>query len=391
MSDFMHDTADLGAAISRWTDDKPVSRDTFEKINTLVQKYGDERSKLFEEMLHRLGEPDTESLVDNWESLCDKGLSLMETFQNQATSLINSQADPKIVDSSVSRLEEIGAGDFANGDKSIWQENKKAKVAYMAYAIRQIHLGDIELRQKLTEDLKKTREDSEVANRALVHAFGSSADQTLSIASMLAAAGAGKIPVVGSKIKDAIGILKQYNTELEAGKDKAACKKALLDNIKLVDGVGDRLNPTAVTEKCRDGVDAATSLSVSRGNYRAEDWKIFGAACKSSLEERRDLCLEIAKVIFGDLRAEYVHATAYEFATVLTDASSYEGWKAKLNDNAEKIYNELRKEGEVIAAMNNNAFKTTAYQMLKEISEAVTQEINRRKDATALLEEQMRS
>jgi hypothetical protein len=329
--------------------------------------------------------------VDNWENISDKGLELLQRFQEELTHLINNQREPRIVDSDVSRLEEVGAGDFAQGEARVWEENKKGKIALMAYAMRQMHMGNIEVRQKLMDDLKKAREDSDVANRLLEKSFGTVNDKLFEVTTLLASMGAGKIPVVGGLVKQGISGLKEYRDGFKAAQDKKTCKKILLDNLDLIQKVKEKLDTTAITDRCKDGVDAARSLrDAGRGDYRAEDWEKFGEECRTKLEERRDLAIEVAQELFGNLRSEYVNATATAFAALLSDPSSLANWKGKIDDNTQKIYEQLAEEDQLVAGLHDGPFKTTAQSTMKDIRDEVNNQINSLKDTIKDAEELMK-
>jgi hypothetical protein len=57
-----------------------MTRDDLGKAKDLLQRYGDERDRLFDRMQSLLTKPDSDSLVDDWKNDCEKASDLLESL-----------------------------------------------------------------------------------------------------------------------------------------------------------------------------------------------------------------------------------------------------------------------------------------------------------------------
>ncbi len=98
-----------------------MTRDDLGKAKDLLQKYGDERDRLFDQMLAMLSKSDTDSITDDWKDNCEKGNDLLESLNSDMPKSPTGEG-----------LNGVGARDFYEGEKKVWAENGKGQLALVA-------------------------------------------------------------------------------------------------------------------------------------------------------------------------------------------------------------------------------------------------------------------
>ena len=121
MSDFDRDIPYARDAFQDWgwEDGHFLSRDDASKVRDLLNDFGEKRAACFEAMAGLL-ELREEKLAERWQRICDVSLELL----NKLDSDIGDTA--KNSDESYSSMSAIGLKDFAEGEKKIWQECRRA-------------------------------------------------------------------------------------------------------------------------------------------------------------------------------------------------------------------------------------------------------------------------
>src|SRR5580765_7404265 len=102
----MEDIAQATAAVVRTAGEIGMTRDDLGKAKDLLQKYGDERDRLFDQMQALLSKSDADSIVDDWKNNCEKGNDLLESLNNDMPKSPTGEG-----------LSGVGARDFSEGEK----------------------------------------------------------------------------------------------------------------------------------------------------------------------------------------------------------------------------------------------------------------------------------
>jgi hypothetical protein len=191
MSDFIQDMKDASERFNKWCDAGQIFDEDFHKIDTLLQKHYDQRSELFEVLLKIL-EQDSDSLSDNWERVCDQGLRILDDL------------DRAIPSTAGDGLKGIGLGSFLDGEKKIWQENGKGKIATMAEIIVAVSKDDVAIAKAAEQDLLNARNEG----NSIQEYMRASMDETKNALTELAGKAvekattrvAAEIPVIGQNL-----------------------------------------------------------------------------------------------------------------------------------------------------------------------------------------------
>jgi hypothetical protein len=345
-------------------------KDELEKARDLCEKYGDERDRLFDEMVSLLRQPDTSSLRDNWKTRCDKGKDLLERLDREMPQSPTGQG-----------LNGVGAGDFAQGEKKIWEQNAKADIAFVADVINKIYMADLELIKKCNDDLKTVRDGDKAVQALVEENLGGIKNDVLDIVKTVAQkAGEKELTswMKGGSAKDYFKkwysyLFKRMEDNLKAAKQKRLLKQILLDNIELVGKTKDQLSEEWIAAMYKKGEEFSRSLkSLGSGVFIASDWGKFGEDCIKELAERRDRAIEQSKKLFGELFPTLTEETNRSYAALTDDPSKLTAWKSEMDDNFKSIDDLLKKEDELINAIAEGAFKKAARETFDEVRLTVT-------------------
>ncbi len=387
MSDFIQDTKDASEIFKKWADSNAILDDDFRTIDTAIQKHYDQRSELFEIMLKILEQSD-DSLADNWQRVCDKGLDLLER--------LNSAIPSRAADG----LKGIGLGSFADGEKKVWQENRKATIATIAEIISEIGRNDADLIKQLEEDLKRAREDGRAADELAKSTFGETNETMRQLAIQAAEKGATKvvseIPLIGEKLtpiaNKAVEIVLGGSAKTrELARKKRAYKDILIGNRKKIDDLKEKLNDDCIKNVRQKGFEFADSLRGvgSTGDYKAADWESFAKECKERLKNRSEPAIERAQYLYQTVRPAYIEGLTGAFATLASDPAALATFKNELDEDTQKVYEALEKDREVIMALRDGSTKTTAWATLKKIMDDVTEAVKKLKESIKDAEEML--
>jgi hypothetical protein len=368
-----------------------MTQDDLQKCNDLLTRYGDERDRLFDQLLSLLGRSDASSIIDDWKNLCETGRNLLEPLDTEIPKSPTGEEG----------LKGVGAGNFAEGEKKIWDENaKNAYLALTADGLSTIYNADLELIQKCTEDLKDILDGDKSAEAIIQQNFGGMEDRMKELLATFAS----KAPqVLNLWLKD--GSARTYTKEwsdyigrsleenLAAAKQKGAIKGLIVGNIKLLSDTEEQLGDSRIDEMYEKGEEFAKSLpGIGRdGDYDARDWEKFGDECTRLLAERRDRSKEQSEKVYAELLPQFSEQNARAFAALTDDPSTLATWTSEIQDDRESIEEAIGKEDEIIEALAEGPYKQALRETFEEVRLIITTSFkllfDRTKDAEDELEE----
>jgi hypothetical protein len=100
--------------------------------------------------------------------------------------------------------------------------------------------------------------------------------------------------------------------------------------------------------------------------------------------------VEKAKMLFDNMQPMYVESLKTSFTTLLSDPATLEKLKDELNDDTQKMFEELAKEDVVISLLRDSEPKRTAAAQMKQIVTEVTEALKQLKDAIGKIDEEMK-
>jgi hypothetical protein len=391
MSDFQQDASEACNAFTEWCDRNPdntISNDDFAKINSLIQKYGDDRDTYFQGMLKDLENLD-EGSPDTWQQICERGTSRLGDLDS---------AIPRNVGDGLSG---IGLRDFSENEKKLWAKNSESTIAIMAWKIRTAELGNDALGQKMAKDLEDAKsagmdaaqgikqiiaEHNGAAN-FVIHKVGETVADYLST----------KIPkpllelsaqIGGTENKLEDGFKKKVSASVQAAQLQKY-KTILLDNWKSMKDAQKILSLDAI----KDAIDKAASCSsdlqgIRSGSYNAADWSKFAKQCEQRLVEISARAIGKAQYLSGEVVPNYKEATRRAFfSQSLKDAIS--GGKNDLDQAMGNVFAQLKADLEVQATLRDNEAKARASEQLREMESGLRESWqDYKKDLEDFLEDQ---
>lgn len=373
--------------LNKWADGAVIDLDDFQDVDRAVQKYADERERLFDELQNAL-KRDTD-IQSPWDNLCDKGLQLTERLNDE------------IEDDVPNGFAGMGMADFYEGEKAAWQECKSGRIGLIAEAMFEIGKNDVEIYKQLEEDLKRAREDSKLVDEVSRATFGDMKDSVRNViaevAGVLAAAKAAGLDMIGkglsSKARQTVSsFIKGSSAMREMAKKKRAAKDILIRNSDMVDKAKEQIGDGAVRDILKRCEELTKSWKeASRGDYNAQDWDSFGRECVEILKDKSEPVIEKAKMLFDNMQPMYIESLKTSFTTLLSDPATLEKFKDELDDETQKMFDELAKEDVVISLLRDSEPKRTAAAQMKEIVSEVTEALKELKDAIREIDEEMKS
>ena len=343
----------------------------FADLDGLIQRHYDERARLFDELQNALKRD--KDIQSPWDSLCDKGLEM--------TDRLNNEIARKIPDG----FKGLGMSDFYEGEKKAWQDCKSGRIGLIAETFYDIGQNDVEIYKKLEEDLKKAREDSKLIDEVSRATFGEVREQARNVvaevAGILVAIPAAALPMIGKGLSSktrqlVVSMIKGSSSVRELTKKKRAAKEILVRNVELVVKAKEQIGDGAIQNILKRAEELANSWKgASRSDYNAQDWDSFARACIEILRNKAAPVTEKAKMLFDNMQPMYAEALKTSFITLFTDPSTLENFKGQLNDDMQKMLEDLAKEDLVIASLRDSEPKRSAdaqmKQMVKEVNEAL--------------------
>jgi len=385
----MEDIAQATAAVVRTAGEIGMTRDDLGKAKDLLQKYGDERDRLFDQMQALLSKSDADSIVDDWKSNCEKGNDLLENLNNDMPKSPAGEG-----------LSGVGARDFYEGEKKVWAENAKGQLALVANVIARVNAANTGLIQQCNDDLKMIRDSNAEAQSTLNDNLDFVKSDLLDVINTLASKVNDKSLTAWMKDGQAKDYIKKWNDNIvqktdenfKAAQQKGALRKQILDKIELLNNAREQLDEKWIDDMYRSGEDGAKSLpgAGETGDYRALDWVRFGESCTEPLAESRDAAKEQARTVFEELLPAFQEEGNTTFAALTDDPSRLEDWKSDLQDKQESIQETLANEDEAIKDLAEGPYQDAARETFDEFRSTFTDGMKLLSDRTKDAEDQMR-
>jgi hypothetical protein len=355
----MEDIVQVITAVARTAGEVGMTRDDLGKAKDLLQRYGDERDRLFDQMQSLLTKPDSDSLVDDWKNDCEKASDLLESLNNDMPKSPTGEG-----------LAGVGGRDFYEGEKKVWAENSKAQLALVANVIAKVKAANTGLIQQCNDDLKTIHDSDAEAQSTLNENLDFIKTDLLDVANTLTSKMNDKSLTGWMKegqAKDYIrkwkdNIVQKTDENFKAAQQKGALRKQILDKIELLNNAREQLDEKWIDEMYRSGEDGTKSLRSAgeTGDYRALDWVKFGGSCIEPLADNRDDAKEQAKTVFDELLPAFQEERNTTFAALTDDPSRLEDWKGDLHDKQESIQEALSIEDETIKDLAEGPYRDAA-------------------------------
>ena len=385
----MEDIVQTAVGIAKAAGETGMTRDDLGKAKDLLQKFGDERDRLFDQMLSLVSKPDGDGITDAWKDLSEKGKGLLEDLNNDA---------PK---SPVGEgLAGLGARDFYEGEKKVWAENGKGQIALVADVLIKVKAANVGLIQQCNDDLKSIRDTNGEIQSSLNESLDETRADLLDLVNTLASKANDKTLTAWMKegqAKETIkkwneGIVRRTDDNRKGAEQKGALKKQILDRIEMLGNAREQLDEKWIEEMYRSGEDGAKALASSgeTGDYRALDWARFGQGCLEPLGEIRDAATEQSKTVFDEVLPEFQEECNAKFAALTDDPSKLEDWKGELQDKQEAIQDALSTEDELIKNLAEGPYQDAARETFDEFRSTFTDGMKLLFDKTRDAEDQLR-
>ena len=385
----MEDIVQTAVGIAKAAGETGMTRDDLGKAKDLLQKFGDERDRLFDQMLSLVSKPDGDGITDAWKDLSEKGKGLLEDLNNDA---------PK---SPVGEgLAGLGARDFYEGEKKVWAENGKGQIALVADVLIKVKAANVGLIQQCNDDLKSIRDTNGEIQSSLNESLDETRADLLDLVNTLASKANDKTLTAWMKEGQAQETIKKWNEGIvrrtddnrKGAEQKGALKKQILDRIEMLGNAREQLDEKWIEDMYRSGEDGAKALASSgeTGDYRALDWARFGQGCLEPLGEIRDVATEQSKTVFDEVLPEFQEECNAKFAALTDDPSKLEDWKGELQDKQEAIQDALSTEDELIKNLAEGPYQDAARETFDEFRSTFTDGMKLLFDKTRDAEDQLR-
>ncbi len=385
----MEDIVQVIAAVARTAGEVGMTRDDLGRAKDLLQKYGEERDRLFDQMQAMLSKSDADSIVDDWKNNCEKGNDLLESLNNDMPKSPTGEG-----------LHGVGAHDFYEGEKKVWAENAKGQLALVANVIAKVNAANTGLIQQCNDDLKTIRDSDAEAQSTLNENLDFIKSDLLDVINTLTSKVNDKSLTAWMKEGQAKDYIRKWNDNIvqktdenfKAAQQKGALRKQILDKIELLSHAREQLDEKWIDDMYRSGEDGAKSLPSAgeTGDYRALDWVRFGQSCTGPLAESRDAAKERANTVFNELLPAFQEESNTTFAALTDDPSRLEDWKSDLHDKQESIQETLATEDEVIKDLAEGPYQNAARETFDEFRSTFTDGMKLLFDRTNDAEDQMR-
>ena len=350
-----------------------MTKADFGKATDLLQRYGDDRSRLFDQLLALLDKTDASSILSDWKNLCETGRNLLEPLEgNMPKSPMGDEG-----------LKAVGLNDFSIGEKKIWEENAgNAYLALTADGLSTIYSADLKLIQKLNDDMKTVLDGGKEIESLLQENMSALKKKAQEVTgTMLAKA----VPTVFSffmKDQSSKQIMREWGAfasarmadNLKAARRKGELKQLILQNLELFDKAKEQLGLQRIDEMYKKGEDFARSLADigENGDYRALDWQRFGNECIRRLADRRDRSIEQSKKVFEELLPSFTELNNQAFKALTNDPSMLASWKSDMQDNFRSTDEAFAKGNDILNDLADGPFKEAARATFDEMRNTFT-------------------
>jgi hypothetical protein len=385
----MEDIVQAIGAIAKTAGEIGMTRDDLGKAKDLLQKYGDERDRLFDAMLSLLSKPSADAVIDEWKSTCEKASELLDD--------LNSSIPPS---PSGEGLAGIGARDFYEGEKKVWAENGKGQIALVSDVLVKVKAANTGLIQQCNDDLKTIRSGSVEGQSTLNENLEAIKAELLDLANTLASKAGDKSLTAWMKDGSAKEYIKKWRDDVTqksesnftVAQQKGQLKKQLLEKIETLSGAREQLDEKWIEEMYKSGEECVKTLPSlgETGDYRALDWVRFGEECLEPLGESRDAATEQSKTLFDEVLSGFQVEIDARYAALTDDPSKISDWKSELQERQEAIQEALAVEDELIKNLAEGPYQDAARETFDEVRSTFIEGMKDLSDKTKNAEDQLR-
>lgn len=385
----MEDIVQATGAIAKTAGEIGMTRDDLGKAKDLLQKFGDERDRLFDAMLSLLSKPSADGVIDEWKSNCEKGGELLDDLNNSIPPSPSGEG-----------LTGIGARDFYEGEKKVWAENGKGQVALVSDVLMKVKAANAGLIEQCNDDLKTIRDSNAEGQATLNENVDAIRAELLDLASTLATKAGDKTLTAWMKDGSGNEYIKKWKDDVSQksesnfaiAQQKGQLKKQLLDKIEALKNAREQLDEKWIEEMYKSGEECTKSLpSVGEtGDYRALDWVRFGEQCLDPLGESRDAAADQSKTLFDEVLPGLQEEIDTRYAALTDDPSKISDWKSDLQERQEAIQEALAAEDEGIKSLAEGPYQEAARETFEEVRSTFTEGMKDLLDRTKDAEDQLR-
>jgi len=332
----------------------------------LLQRYGDKRSEMMEEMLKLLCKDDTSDICDVWKSGC-------EAFGNLLRSLNDSI--PKSPQGE--GLDGIGAKDFREGEEIAWKQCAKGEVPLRADVICKVFKADLEVMEQCSEQLKNINADDKVVDQLIKDNLGGAKGELAETAKYFLKKVMVKEFTSWLKDGDAKNFAKKWLDNLtkmmvenmKAAERKAALKDLVLKTIDTLNKTKDQLSEEWIQKMYEEGSVFARNLHevAEHSDYKAADWRAFGEECVKELEEWRNHAKEVSEKVYKEILPEFQEKGNKDLAAMSDDPSWLVSWKSDMRDQFTIVTNAVIQGNKDLDEVTDGSFKRAAIDTFNQV------------------------
>lgn len=343
MSNSMDDIRDVCDLITRTAGDIGMNKDDLSKAKDLVQRYGDKRAQMMEEMLKLLRKSDTSDIVDVWKSGSESAGNMLRDLNQSIPRSPMGEG-----------LEGVGAKDFFQGEEIVWKESAKGEIPFRADVMCKVLTADLELIRQCSESLKNVNNDDKVVDQLIKENLGGIKSDLTEVTKAVTKKLVEKTLTSWMKEGDAKAYFKKWldtitkmlEQNIKNGQQKAALKQTVLQTIELINKTKDKLSEEWIEKMHEEGVVFARNLHEmgEHSYYKATDWKAFGEDCIKELDEWRNHAKEVSKQVFNEILPQFLQKDSKDFAAFTNDPSWLASWKSDMRDNFKSLYDAVTQE-----------------------------------------------
>jgi hypothetical protein len=385
----MEDIVQATGTVAKTAGEIGMTRDDLGKAKDFLQKYGDERDRLFDAMLSLLSKPSAGGVTDAWKATCEKGSELLDRLNSSVPTSPSGEG-----------LTGIGARDFYGGEKKLWAENGKGQVALVSDVLLKVKAANTELIQQCNDDLKTIRDSSAEGQSTLNENLEAVKTELLDLANTLASKTGDKTLTVWMKDGSAKEYIKKWKDDVakrtesnfRVAQQKGQLKKQILDKVEALNNAREQLDEKWIEEMYKSGEECTKSLPSSgeTGDYRALDWMRFGEECLEPLGESRDAAIEQSKTLFDEVLPSLHEENDTRYSALSDDPSKISDWKSELQDRREAVQEALAAEDEVIKDLAGGPFQQAARETFDEFRSTFSDGMKDLFDKTKDAEDQLK-
>jgi len=368
----VEDVKDARELVEERMRDTGFEQDILDKVMDLLERFDDDREKLFEEMLSKLEQPGYDGLRDRWATNCEQAEALMDRLEEDMRSVMeDSQANAMSADE---RWTAVGPHDFLTGERKIWQNVAKLDVPDAATLMSKVLEADLAIIKKCDEDLKNARANDAIVQQILVKNFATATDKTKALLAKFVQLPTGIARLVVLLVKDpsakaamleVIKAYEQISADIyEAAKQKRAARQLIVQNVKLISDARDQLDEDWINQLFARGAEAAANWRGigATGDYRAADWDWFKEnVLERGLDTRAEDAKEQSKHLYDELFPTFVTESTKAFAQLTDDPATLANFTRDLKETSDELKEMLENEEEFVDSdMADGDYKQTA-------------------------------